>query len=966
MRSAILAAVAVCVGLVVTNPAQAAGPRAPGLQAPASGASVESLPTFSWRAAKGAYQYEFQVSADAKFGSIVLGKGRGRGQQSTRNTSATLDKTIPDGKYYWRVRAVTKSGRAGAWAKSRTFTKVWKATPTLLEPSDETAVSWPSAPLVLRWSSVPRATHYLVTIATDPSLAQNVIGTANKPVETQGTVYALQGTLPAGRYYWAITPVDAGNQRGARSSVGSFTWSWPTATATRLVDLNDTAAVIDPLLDWDGISGAARYEVEINPDNDFSPGSRVCCKERVLGTSLSPLRLLPDNTYHWRVRAFDADDNPGQWNVGTPFVKTYNNVAPTVPNVAVETVTTVDAAAASPLVTWGAVPGAAQYQVQWTEHTGGVCGWSNASGPIKTSALAWAPLAPSPSPTGIPGGIGITTNMRPNGTTGRFGQPFGAERAYSSPVVTPFLSGRTYCVRVRALSDDSYRENDGATSQVISQWTQFGGSENSPAFTYGAPPSAASDPAPSQLPPPVYLSPVGGGVERTPVLRWGAVGGARRYFVLIARDPNFTNVIDAAFTATTVYVPNLALEDEETSYYWVVIPASRSNGSGISGGPTSYNPQSFRKLSVPPNIIEPGVGADLSTQPRFRWGSAEGAQKYRIQVSADPQFGELLDDVVTAATAYTSQTPYPADTALYWRVRGEQQQTLQGASERVELRWSPTGTFRRRLPVPTPSADNPTLGFLIPAFTWSPVPGAISYDLHVDEADGDTGDFTIKSAAFTPTKFTGTGVFRYKVRANFATRSGKVASAYFPSQPFTRVINPPGAPRMTRTKTRLVFSWLPTASAANYRVEVSTTDSFTRLVDSIRTENLSWAPDLSKRDFRTTGPLYWRVAAVDAGNNVGAFASKTISRGKAMRVTARGSLRRGATGRVTVVVRGSTGKALAAAAVRVSGAGVRAQTRRTNKRGSVSFSLRPTKAGTVTFSVSRSGYGGKSVRKRVK
>jgi hypothetical protein len=415
-----------------------------------------------------------------------------------------------------------------------------------------------------------------------------------------------------------------------------------------------------------------------------------------------------------------------------------------------------------------------------------------------------------------------------------------------------------------------------------------------------------------------------------------------------------------------VYVPNLALEDEETSYYWAVIPASQSNGSGISGGPTSYNPQSFRKLSVPPTILEPGIGADVSTQPRFRWTPSESAQKYRIQVSADPNFGELLDDVVTAASAYTSQTPYPADTALYWRVRGEQQQALQAGSDRVELRWSATGSFRRRLPAPVPSADNPTIGFLIPAFTWAAVPGAISYDLHVDEADGDTGDFTIKSAAFAPTKFTGTGVFRYKVRANFASRSGKVASAYFASQPFTRVINPPASPRMTRTKTRLAFSWLPTASAATYRVEVSKSDSFTKLVDTVMTQNTSWSPDMSKKDLKTAGPLYWRVAAVDAGNNVGAFAAKTISRGKTMRVTARGSLKRNATRRVTLVVRGSTGKALALATVRASGAGVRSQSKRTNKRGRVTFSLRPTKAGTVKFSVSRSGYAGKSVSKRVR
>ncbi|MBW3606964.1 MAG: hypothetical protein KY463_01190 [Actinobacteria bacterium] len=965
MRFPSIYAGVVVVGLVFAGSAQAAL-KAPGLEAPAAGSSVEGLPTFKWRSVKGAAHYEFQLSADARFGSIVLGKGAGRGSQRTRNTAATLTKSVPDGKYHWRVRAISKRDRAGRWSSTRTVTKAWKTAPSLLSPAADAPIAWPSAPLVLRWSPVHHATKYLVTIATDPSLAQSVIGAANKPVETLASVYTLQGTLPAGRYYWAITPVDAEGHRGARSAVGSFTWSWPTGTAARFVDLNDTAAVVDPLLDWDAVQGAARYEVEINPDDDFAAGSRVCCKDRVLGTSLSPLRVLPNNNdfsassgYHWRVRAFDADDNPGQWNRGPTFEKSYDDVTPTVPGLAVETVTTADAATASPLVTWGAVPGAAQYQVQWTVHTSGGCGWSNASGPIKTSALGWTPLSPN-RPTGIPGGIGITSPAQP----ARFGQPFSAERA-SSTSVHAFADGVTYCLRVRALSDDAFRENDSLTSQVISRWTQVGGSENAPAFTYGAPPASSSDPAAAiQLPAPAYGTPVGGQVSGTPVLRWAPVAGARRYFVLIARDSNFTNVVDAAFTAMPAYVPNRVLEDEATSYFWAVIPASQSDGSGISGGPTSYDPQNFRKLSIPPNLVEPGSGAQVATQPRFRWTPVDGAQKYNIQVSADPQFGSLLDNVVTAATAYTSQTPYPADTALYWRVRAEQLQVL--ASGRVEMRWSATGSFRRALPAPVLAGDNPTQGELIPVFSWSPVPGAISYDLHAEEADGDAQDFTVKSSAFAPTKYTGTGILHYKVRANFATRSGKVASAYSPAAAFTRIIGSPPGPRMTRSKTRLVFGWGAAAAAAHYRVEVSTSDSFTRLVESVKTDNTNWAPDLTKPAYRTTGPLYWRVASVDADNNVGAFTTKQISKGKAMSVLLRGTLRRGSTRSVRAIVRGSNRKALSGAKVKVGGAGVRSPTKTTNKRGITTFRLRPTKSGMVTFTVTRAGYANTTKKLRVR
>ena len=133
-----------------------------------------------------------------------------------------------------------------------------------------------------------------------------------------------------------------------------------------------------------------------------------------------------------------------------------------------------------------------------------------------------------------------------------------------------FVGGNTYCVRVRALSDDSFRENDNADSDVISQWTQVGG-ENQPAFKYQAPPASILGDPVLHLGAPDYLGPSPGEVVRTPLLRWQPKPGARSYYVLVSRDPNFQDVVDAAFTVMPAYAPNLALEDEETSYYLSLI-----------------------------------------------------------------------------------------------------------------------------------------------------------------------------------------------------------------------------------------------------------------------------------------------------------------------------------------------------------------------------------------------------------
>ena len=80
---------------------------------------------------------------------------------------------------------------------------------------------------------------------------------------------------------------------------------------------------------------------------------------------------------------------------------------------------------------------------------------------------------------------------------------------------------------------------------------------------------------------------------------------------------------------------------------------------------------------------------------------------------------------------------------------------------------------------------------------------------------------------------------------------------------------------------------------------MSTTESFSRVIESVRTNNTSWAPALTSPVYREGGPLYWRVATVDEGNNVGAYVGGRVGRQAAVgRVS--GRLRRNATSGLTV------------------------------------------------------------------
>ena len=325
----LFAGLAAFAALIATSPARAAlGVPTP--TSPAKGAVVDGLPPFAWNPVAGADHYEFQIAADAGFNAPVL--GHGEDDFFTRNTRATLKKTVPNATYWWRVRAATPEGDVSAWSSPRSFRKAWTAAATLQSPASGSQVTFPTNPLRLSWTPVPGAADYRVSIATDPALASLVAfdeESNTQPPKTQAITFTRSASLAPGTYYWGVTPVDAEGNKGIPSAVASFVWVWPSTTTPKVVDLNPNPEVYDPQFSWDSVPGAARYEVEINPSHDFAPGSKICCTGTTISTSLSPVNVFKDNTYYWRVRAIDPDGNTGVWNEGPSFTKTFDNVPPT-------------------------------------------------------------------------------------------------------------------------------------------------------------------------------------------------------------------------------------------------------------------------------------------------------------------------------------------------------------------------------------------------------------------------------------------------------------------------------------------------------------------------------------------------------------------------------------------------------------------------------------------------------------
>jgi hypothetical protein len=813
-----------------------------------------STGVFHWAAVRRVADYQFELATDRKFHSPALG---GAGNFTTLSTSATLSHTLPDGRYWWRVRGIHKNGAVSKWV-IHSFKKVWNTAPKLLAPANGASISFPTKPLLLSWTPVLGAVRYDVAIARDPKMTSLVSGVQTV---TTAASFIPPTTLAQGTYYWTVTPVDADKHEGATSVVRSFTWGWPTTTHTSLQDLVTAPEFFDPLLSWTPVPGAAKYELDVNFSQDFNTSSRVYSATTV-ATGFSPIKPLPNNTYYWRVRPVNAQGDDGVWTQGTSFTQFFDTSPPMPVGLTVAGVHVRDELSdtgpkppgwqtAVPLLVWNPVAGASLYDLNVFSETGGVCDIQTAAQDmhVVTPLTGWSPL-------------GNGHKALPYPSTGSTFEAGGTE----------LTAGTHYCVRIRAQGD-----TDSAGQKVYGDYTFL-----NDAFTYEPnAPAAGTVVRPTHGD---YLSPASGVVTgQTPLFTWKPIAGANAYWVIIARDPTFTTLVDYAFTQIPAYVPRRTYADETTSYYWAILPAANADGTGLPvvpettlpldplhacdpSIPSAPNICDFQKRSTPPTLLSPTNGTQLAAiQPSFQWSPVPGTLDYRLQVSTDPSFGTLLTDVATGSTDYVSTTTYPAQSTLYWRVQAND-------GDGTSLTWSSTGTFKQVLPIPQPQADSPA-GDVVPTLRWGSVNGAVGYDVRVVLPSGSTKNFHVDTPAMVPVGLAGAGAFHWQVRADF---SGAGAGPYSPLVSFERDLNPVTNTSLARHPHALVFSWKGRPGLEEYIVEVATRPDFSGGVETDKTEGTTVASLLSSGAYHKGGKFYWHVEAVDADGNSTGFSNTKI------------------------------------------------------------------------------------------
>jgi hypothetical protein len=177
---------------------------------------LDTMITFVWSKVDDISLYDFQLSENENFNSIV------EDANDLTDTTFTVSGLSNMTTYYWRVRSKNQTNIL-PWPMAFRFTtidKIVDEAPELLAPTDgQENVSLIAEPF--SWSEVPRADSYNIQISEDSAFPDdNLFFNREKISSTSLSVFGLEGITT---YYWRVQ---------AQNAAGKGPWSDPNSFIT--------------------------------------------------------------------------------------------------------------------------------------------------------------------------------------------------------------------------------------------------------------------------------------------------------------------------------------------------------------------------------------------------------------------------------------------------------------------------------------------------------------------------------------------------------------------------------------------------------------------------------------------------------------------------------------------------------------------------------------------------------------
>lgn len=503
-----------------------------------------------------------------------------------------------------------------------------------------------------------------------------------------------------------------------------------------------------PLLSWNRVSGAARYEVQVSQSSAYD-GSNVVFNRSTSNRRTAVQTPLPTGTLYWRVRGISASGIAGSW--GSTTLSLAAQQGPTL-------LAPANGGSAllqpqnPPVLRWSDVPGAQQYVIEVDtepDFIGASTYQSQTTSKVVPDAKVdgtyfWHVRAQiagtndntrwSPTWSYSIGGLSPVAVTAPaddpnNGLTdvALDWEPVAGAREYqlrvdnnidfSSPIDTVTVLSTRYSPPVTYRNDQYYWQVRAVNlNGEYMDWKDL----PSPQFRRWWP-----DKPTLQFPPNSGTTPVGDDF----FYQWSPVPHASHYQLEMGTDPNFSpNTYNICRTDQTTYTPGSPIGDacmpsQGVTYYWRVLPVDApSNVPGLYSDIHTFIYDSGRVMQLAPTN-----GATVAV-PTLSWQASQDAERYRVEVKN--KYGNVVAGTDTYALSWTPTGALdPTQSAFTWTVQAidsDGRLSPKYAGRSFNLSGSPATTGAAPLtPLSPASSEAGTQRF--PALSWEPVSGAKNY-----------------------------------------------------------------------------------------------------------------------------------------------------------------------------------------------------------------------------------------------
>lgn len=249
--------------------------------------------SLNWKGVQGAKSYRMELASDSDFRNIITSK-------VTVNTFIRINEKLAEGKYYWRVSAV--SGQKTSEASETALL-------TITEPV-EISLTNPAAGSVLydkpetisfSWSDPNRGDRYIIELS-----ARRDFRFIKAAQETSSSSIKIANP-GEGSYYWRVRLKDKTGSIIAQSRPGDFTIPADMKTPV-LTSPRDNEKIIPGIkkrirLQWEKIEGVSEYEVEIFQRVAGTDKSLTIYNVKSSFIDLSNQMLYQPGQFSWLVRA---------------------------------------------------------------------------------------------------------------------------------------------------------------------------------------------------------------------------------------------------------------------------------------------------------------------------------------------------------------------------------------------------------------------------------------------------------------------------------------------------------------------------------------------------------------------------------------------------------------------------------------------------------------------------------------